>query len=259
MVKPINKKHFGANTANNIKVQFHNGTSSVPGLIVKQQGTKKFLCQDANGVQASCFLVTKKYNELLVGEMSISVKDKNGNVYQVSKIVGKTLTANGKTFVWLFQTPELGEVQIEEAGDDELLTNADDFEGDETDEDDDNDDEDDDNEGYIATVFVGTNSYITFGGGYEEYSNLSATNPPAPKIFLAAGDNSIQRVLWNIFGTAPERVFIARTEGVDSTSGDYGNSNMIFEYRFFENVPSKIQIFCISNARYGTSNPGLNN
>ena len=40
MGRPLKKKLFGANASNNLKVQFHNGTDSVPGYIVEQLGTK---------------------------------------------------------------------------------------------------------------------------------------------------------------------------------------------------------------------------
>ncbi len=249
MAKPINKKFFGSNNNKNIKVQFHNGISSVPGFIVKQQGSKKFLCQDKDGNQASCFLVPKKHDKLLPNEMSITVKDKDGNVYQTSKISGKTLTANGLIAVWLFIVPGIGEVQIEESGEDELLTNCDDFEGDET--------IDDDELGPFAAVFLGTNSYLTFGAGSTQYSSLSNINPPLSKIFVAAGDNSMQVIRWKTFGTAPNRVFIARYEGTNSTDGAYGESNMIFEYRFEEQYPEKFKIYCIENARYYSTQIGL--
>lgn len=39
MGRPINKRYFGASLADNIKVQFFNGTESVPGYIVKQTGS----------------------------------------------------------------------------------------------------------------------------------------------------------------------------------------------------------------------------
>ena len=43
MGRPLNKRFFGAPTAagNEIKVQFHNGTESVNGYIVKQLGSQE--------------------------------------------------------------------------------------------------------------------------------------------------------------------------------------------------------------------------
>ena len=49
MGRPLSRQQlFGANDKNNIKVQFHNGTASVPGYILKQTGSKRFICEDAD-------------------------------------------------------------------------------------------------------------------------------------------------------------------------------------------------------------------
>ena len=53
MGRPLSKQQlFDANSNNNIKVQFHNGTASVRGYIVEQTGSKRFKCKDENGVEA---------------------------------------------------------------------------------------------------------------------------------------------------------------------------------------------------------------
>ena len=49
MGRPLNKRYFGANTADNIRVRFHNGTASVDGAIVSQRGSKRFKCVDDAG------------------------------------------------------------------------------------------------------------------------------------------------------------------------------------------------------------------
>jgi hypothetical protein len=48
MGRPLNKRNFSADANDNIKVQFHNGAASVPGYIVKQKGSKKFVVKAYN-------------------------------------------------------------------------------------------------------------------------------------------------------------------------------------------------------------------
>ena len=130
MGRPLNKRYFGEPTAtgNEIKVQFHNGTSSVPGWIVKQTGSKRFLCSDGT-VEKTCYLVDKAAGAIAAGEMSLTVDD-NGAPKQVVKIAGRKVTLDtGTTQAWDF-TGTGTTVEIEEAGDDSALTNADNFEGD---------------------------------------------------------------------------------------------------------------------------------
>ena len=120
MGRPLNKKFFGAPTAggSEIKVQFHNGTKSVNGYIVKQLGSKKFRCTD--GVATTdCFLVDKAAGAIAAGEMSIVVKDDAGAVKQVTKISGKKVTLDtGTTISWNFSdATDDASVEMEEAGD----------------------------------------------------------------------------------------------------------------------------------------------
>ena len=120
MGRPLNKKFFGAPTAggSEIKVQFHNGTKSVNGYIVKQLGSKKFRCTD--GVATTdCFLVDKAAGAIAAGEMSIVVKDDAGAVKQVTKISGKKVTLDtGATISWNFSdATDDASVEMEEAGD----------------------------------------------------------------------------------------------------------------------------------------------
>ena len=46
------------------------------------------------------------------------------------------------------------------------------------------------------TVYIGSNFYITFGGGSTNYSGLSTTNPALDKIMMNSGDRSYQRVAY---------------------------------------------------------------
>lgn len=47
-----------------------------------------------------------------------------------------------------------------------------------------------------TSAFVGSNAYITFGGGSSEYSGLSTTNPALDKFMFNAADRSFQRVAY---------------------------------------------------------------
>ena len=137
MGRPLNKRFFGTPTAggNEIKVQFHNGTGSVNGWIVKQLGSKKFRCTDGTAVK-DCFLVDKSAADgdtpaaVTAGEMTITVKDDAGALKQVTKIAGRKVTLDtGATIAWNFSdATDDGAVEIEEAGDDAAQANADDFE-----------------------------------------------------------------------------------------------------------------------------------
>ena len=135
MGRPLNKRFFGADSAADIKVQFHNGTKSVPGYIVKQKGSKRFVCKSALGVEAICVLVDKASTALQAGEMTISVKLDNGDLARVTKIAGHKITAGGVTMPWNFSPSTTdAAAQVEEAGvldtETQTLVGADDFEGD---------------------------------------------------------------------------------------------------------------------------------
>ena len=119
MGRPLNKRYFGAPTSggNEIKVQFHNGTASVNGYIVKQLGSKKFRCTDGV-IEKDCFLVDKAAADIAAGEMSIVVKDDAGAVKQVTKISGRKVTLDsGASIAWNFSAAtDDGAVDMVEAG-----------------------------------------------------------------------------------------------------------------------------------------------
>jgi hypothetical protein len=146
MGRPLNKRFFGAEgvgpTAggNEIKVDFHNGTAVKEGYIVKQKGSKRFVCEEiGTGGVFTCTLATSKLPAALVsGEMAISFKMDDGETYGVSKIAGRKVTLvapsatgsnayDGKSVPWNFATSLAdGAAQAEEAGDDNVLVGADD-------------------------------------------------------------------------------------------------------------------------------------
>lgn len=124
MGRPLPKRFFGANANNNLRVQFNNGTSSVAGAIVKQKGSKKFLCVDASGNKAICRLVAKADASLAVGEMSITVKNDAGTNLYVTKIARHVVTgSDGVRYPWNFSSSTSdAAVQVEEAGTDSEFT-----------------------------------------------------------------------------------------------------------------------------------------
>ena len=136
MGRPLNKRYFGEPTAggNEIKVDFHNGTSVVEGHIVKQKGSKKFVVAEigADDTEYTCTLTTGKLmSALTAGEMGITFKMDDSETYQVSKISGRKATLQAPdgtgsnaydrlSVPWNFSTSTTdGAAQVEEAGDDD--------------------------------------------------------------------------------------------------------------------------------------------
>lgn len=136
MGRPLSKQQlFGANSKNNIKVQFHNGTASVKGYILEQTGSKRFKCIDKNGNTAICYLKDKASADLGPGEMSISFKYDDATVQQATKISRHTATFlyNGsrQSMPWGFDTSTTdGRWQVEEAGTNSNMDGSTDLEGD---------------------------------------------------------------------------------------------------------------------------------
>ena len=134
MGRPLNKRFFGEPTAggNEIKVRFRaTGQAEANGWIVKQLGSKKFRCTDGTNTE-DCTLADVSQGALAVGDMTITVKDDGGTARQVTKIAGRKVTLDtGATIAWNFSdATDDGAVEMEEAGDDDSFTNADDFEAD---------------------------------------------------------------------------------------------------------------------------------
>lgn len=132
MGRPLNPRLFGANASSNLKVQFFNGEASVPGYIVKQYGSERFKCRDSNGNTAICKMVAKASGDLESGEMSITVRNDDGDALQLTKIFEKVVTVAGRRTPWTFDPSNSdARVQMEEAGINTDLEEKDDFEGDE--------------------------------------------------------------------------------------------------------------------------------
>ena len=148
MGRPLNKRLFadattGPGAGDEIKVNFHNGTAVKEGFIVKQKGSKTFVCSETGTADTvhTCTLKTGVLPAALsAGEMSISFKMDDGETYGVSKIAGRKVTLvapsatgsnayDGKSVPWNFSTSTSdGAAQVEEAGADDVdNTDDDDF------------------------------------------------------------------------------------------------------------------------------------
>jgi hypothetical protein len=92
------------------------------------------------------------------------------------------------------------------------------------------------NSTYRNNIFVGSNSYITFGNGSNQYSGLSHTTP-GRGILITAGDRSYQRV----YTLATTGEFHIRFEGNISTSGTIGNPGIVWEITLLESGDIKIE------------------
>ena len=146
MGRPLNKRLFGVAgtgptaSGTEIKVNFHNGTAVKEGYIVKQKGSKKFVCEEIGTAgEFTCTLVTGKLPAALAaGEMSISVQGSDSETYGVSKIAGRKITlaqpsatgsnaldGKAQTYV-LTGSAAAGIARMEEAGDDNTLSGTDD-------------------------------------------------------------------------------------------------------------------------------------
>ena len=147
MGRPLNKRLFGvanvgpgAATGNEIKVNFHNNTAVKEGYIIKQLGSKKFVCEEIGTPgQFTCTLTTGKLPAALAaGEMAISFKMDDEETYTVSKIAGRKVTLSapsatgsnaydGKSVPWNFATSLVdGAAEVEEAGVNNVLVGVDD-------------------------------------------------------------------------------------------------------------------------------------
>lgn len=121
MGRPLNKRYFGTGAGDQIKTRFHNGTTEVSGYIVRQKGSKIFICSDG-AVEARCKLVDKAQGTLADGEMTITITDDAGNVKQVTKISGHSVTVDtGEAIRWDFSNSTTdGAGEIEEEGTDDF-------------------------------------------------------------------------------------------------------------------------------------------
>ena len=84
-----------------------------------------------------------------------------------------------------------------------------------------------------SSVFIGSNTYITFGNGSSAYASLSASNPPFPGVHMCAKDNSWQLMMWKLEnGDNNLRI---RYEGNNTTSGTPRSPTIVYEAVFYRN------------------------
>jgi hypothetical protein len=95
MGRPLNSRNFGdtATGGNQISVTADVGAGAGAGFIVKQKGSKRFLC-DVGGTELVCALVTGAPG---VGEVRITLADSAAGTYYASKISGRTCTVEAGT------------------------------------------------------------------------------------------------------------------------------------------------------------------
>ena len=85
------------------------------------------------------------------------------------------------------------------------------------------------------SVFIGSNTYITFGGGSNNYSGLSASNPNLPGVHMCAADNSYQKVFYKTDTSVSPNTMTVRYEGNAATSGTVGSPGIVYEATFYAN------------------------
>lgn len=101
---------------------------------------------------------------------------------------------------------------------------------------------------YANSIYVGSNSYITFGFASSVYSGLSASNP-GRAIHFGSADNSWQQVWWGQISIGNKPAFRVIYEGTASTGGSVGSPNIVYQLTFFEN--QRMNVTFAQHARTG--------
>lgn len=81
---------------------------------------------------------------------------------------------------------------------------------------------------FNGNVFVGSKSYVTFGGESNQYQSLDGTRPNMPTIFIGSANNSVQHLMSGY----DARGWRVRFEGTSNISGFRNGSNIIWELLF---------------------------
>lgn len=103
------------------------------------------------------------------------------------------------------------------------------------------------------TIYMGTNSYLTFGGGATTYFGIDENTPALPKIMVTAEDCSCQRIYYGTSGTVGNRIYRLVWEGNSGTSGTLGSPTIRYEYKFYEATPTQIDLNIEDNANQQSS------
>ena len=78
---------------------------------------------------------------------------------------------------------------------------------------------------FNGNVFVGSNSYVTFGGESTAYERLDGKNPAFPTLFIGSADTSVQRLMSGY----DSRGWRVRFEGTNDTIGNSSRPNVVWE------------------------------
>jgi hypothetical protein len=103
---------------------------------------------------------------------------------------------------------------------------------------------------YKNSIFLSSNTYLTFGQGSAVYSGLSGSNPFLPKIHLGSADHSYQRVYWQQVVINGQDALVVRYEGTNSTVGSIGSPNILMQITFFPNQRMNVT-FGVHAGRFG--------
>lgn len=103
------------------------------------------------------------------------------------------------------------------------------------------------------TIFMGTNSYLTFGSGSTTYFGIDENTPALPKIMVTSEDCSCQRIFYGTSGTVGNRIYRLVWEGNSSTSGTLGSPTIRYEYKFYEATPTQIDLTIEQNGNKQSS------
>jgi len=93
-----------------------------------------------------------------------------------------------------------------------------------------------------STVYVGTNTYLTFTAGSSNYSSLGPTNPNLPKIMWGCADNSAQRIYYGTENVLGSTSYTVVNSGASAYTIDSANNPTLdlkrgWTYTFAVNSP----------------------
>ena len=102
-----------------------------------------------------------------------------------------------------------------------------------------------------SSVYIGTNSYITFGSGANNYSGLGPAVPSYPKIMIGSADNSGTSIWKGQSGSTPNRTYTVQFYGGNSSGG---GSIISWQVVFSEANPGQVTLSVIpaNNFRAGS-------
>lgn len=101
-----------------------------------------------------------------------------------------------------------------------------------------------------SDIYVGTNSYITFGSGSTQYNNIQ--NITLDKILLSSTDGSCNAAIHYIGGIAPNR-FAFIDLYTNTLSNGQGSENTYVQLKFYENDVNNIYLAVIMNGSYSVT------